>query len=74
MMTREMMEEIFEGYCARYDLAWYEVFDGDLFCSVMTDIATAEGLTPEDGEDLLDLLLTRDETFADWYYEMAGDL
>ena len=30
MMTREMMEEIFEGYCVRYDMDWYEVFDGDL--------------------------------------------
>lgn len=72
-MTREMMEEIFEGYCERYDMAWYEVFDGDLFDSVMTEIATAEGFTPEDG-DLLDVLLTHDPVFAEWYDEMAGDL
>ena len=73
MMTREMMEEIFEDYCRRYDLAWYELFDGDLFDSVMTEIATAEGFTPADG-DLLDVLLDRDSVFAEWYYEMAGDL
>ncbi len=73
MMTREMMEEIFEGYCERNGMAWYEVFDGDLFDFVMTDIATAEGLTPEDG-DLLDTLLDRDPVFAEWYGEMAGDL
>lgn len=72
-MAREMMEEIFEGYCERYDMAWYEVFDGDLFCSVMTEIAEAEGFTSEDG-DLLDLLLDRDPVFAEWYSEMAGDL
>ena len=73
MMTREMMEEIFEGYCVRYDMDWYEVFDGDLFESVMTEIATAEGFTPDDG-DLLDVLLDRDPVFAEWYEEMAGDL
>lgn len=73
MMNREMMENLFEDYCRRYDLAWYELFDSDLFCSVMTEIATAEGLTAEDG-DLLDVLLDRDPVFADWYNEMAGDL
>ena len=73
MMTREMMEDLFEDYCRRYDLAWYELFDGDLFDSVMTEIAIAEGLTPEDG-DLLDALLTHDPVFAEWYEEMAGDL
>ena len=41
MMTREMMENLFDDYCRRYDLAWYELFDGDLFDSVMTEIATA---------------------------------
>lgn len=73
MMTREMMEELFEDYCVRYGLAWYEVFDSDLFDSVMTEIATAEGLTPEDG-DLFDILFDRDPVFAEWYSGMAGDL
>lgn len=72
-MTREQMEELFESYCARYDLAWYELFDSDLFCSVMTEIAAAEGFTAEDG-DLLDILLDNDPVFAEWYSEMAGDL
>lgn len=72
-MTREMMEEIFEGYCERYNLSWYEVFDGDLFDSVMVEIATAEGFTEEDG-DLLDVLFENDPVFVEWYNEMAGDL
>ncbi len=73
MMDREMMEALFEDYCERYGLAWYELFDGDLFLSVVTEIALAEGISPEDG-DLLDLLLDRDPVFAEWYGEMAGDL
>lgn len=71
-MTREMMDEIFEDYCRRYDLAWYELFDSDLFLSVMTDIVRAEGL-PEDG-DLYDVLFENDPVFTEWYNTMAGDL
>lgn len=74
MMTREMMEEIFEDYCGRYDLDWYELFDSDMFLDVATEIAIRAGLEIDETADEIDFLMESLPEFAVWYSEMAMDL
>lgn len=66
MMNREMMEEIFENVCMENDMAWYEVFDGDLMEEVNNRIMVAAGWTEED--------LENNSEYCKWTYEMGMDL
>ena len=66
MMNREMMEEIFRGVCNEYDMAWYEVFDGDMMKEVNSRICSVAGWTMEELED--------NDDWCDWTGDMAMDL
>lgn len=62
----EMMENIFEEYCADKQLDWWEVFDSDLMEEVNYRIAQALGCSVEELED--------NEVYNEWTFEMAMDL
>ena len=66
MMNREMMEEIFEGFCNEHGMAWYEVFDGDMMEEVNARICAVAGWTLEELED--------NDDWCDWTSDMAMDL
>ena len=66
MMNREMMEEIFEEFCIEHDMAWYEVFDGDLMEEVNARICSVAGWTMEELED--------NDDWCNWTGDMAMDL
>ena len=75
MMNREMMEEIFENVCRENNMAWYEVFDGDLFEQVCETIARAMGLDIgeyDSWREMLDWEVGGE--FSEWIGEMGGDL
>ena len=75
MINREMMEEIFEGVCRENNMAWYEVFDGDLFEVVCEKIARAMGLDIGDYDTWCDMLDWEvGGEFSEWINEMGGDL
>lgn len=66
MMNREMMEEIFEEVCIENDMAWYEVFDGELMSEVNARICSVAGWTRDELEENIE--------WCDWMGDMAMDL
>ena len=74
MMNSEMMTKIFSDYCEKYGKEWYEVFDSDLFLSVLTEIADRAGIAYTTEDDPIDLLWDKIPDFGEWYNTMAMDL
>lgn len=59
-----LFNEIFDGVCDQYNLAWWEVFDSEKMDEVECLIAEQFGVA-----DAWEI-----EGFAGWYNEMAMDL
>lgn len=75
MMNREMMEEIFENVCRENGMAWYEVFDGDLFEVVCEMIAVKMGLNIGEYDTWCEMLDWEvGGEFTAWISEMGEDL